>query len=116
MVKTRDAQRKSDLEQIRIALDTYYNDFNRYPNKKNDKILNIPWGDPWPSSNGQFYMVKLPKDPRASQSYVYDVPLDGTWYRLYAKLERCSDHQNFPGVDCGNPDHNYAVVSPNVGF
>lgn len=109
--KARDAQRKNDLEQIRNALDTYYNDYNKYPSDGGvGKIDGINWGDEWLS-----YMAKLPKDPSSSQNYRYESPVDGSSYRLYAKLERCSDSQSLPGVDCLRPE-NYSINSSNLAM
>lgn len=105
--KARDTQRKNDLEQIGNALNAYYNDNNRYPDGSGGVIGGIAWGDPW-----QPYMAKLPKDPLSGQDYRYESS-DGSSYRLYAKLERCSDSQNTIGVDCLRPD-NYSINSSNL--
>lgn len=110
--KARDAQRKNDLLQIRNALELYYNDNNRYPpvgGINSDLVAGIAWGDQWGS-----YMTKLPKDPSSpGQEYKYERDGAGTYFRLYAKLERCSDAQTIPGT-CGTTSHNYAVTSTNA--
>lgn len=110
IAKTRDAQRRNDLKQIRDALDAYYSDKNSYPTAIGGKISGINWGDEWSS-----YMAKIPKDPLSGQDYRYESPVDGdvSAYRLYAKLERCSDFQNTIGVDCLSPD-NYSIHSSNL--
>ena len=89
-------------------MNAYYNDSNRYPDGSGGVIDGIAWGDPWPG-----YMAKLPKDPLSGQNYRYESPDDGSSYRLYANLERCSDSQNTIGVDCLRPD-NYSVNSSNL--
>ncbi len=107
--KGRDAQRKNDLIQIRNALDAYNSDNNRYPAANDQQINDAHWGDPWPP-----YMVKVPKDPLAGQSYSYQVAEDGSWFRLYATLERCNDQQIIPGSNCSS--NNYLVSSTNIAL
>jgi len=110
LAKTRDAQRKNDLEQIRNALDAYYSDYNVYPSAINGKVNGIDWGNSWPSDQ-PYYMIKIPKDPLSSQNYNYES--DGSFYRLYAKLERCSDS----GTGCmfsPLPNYNYIISSSNL--
>ncbi len=110
--KTHDAQRKNDLEQIRQALDMYYSDNNSYPaDGGTGKIDGKDWGTSWAP-----YMTKLPKDPSSpSKDYRYESPVSGDAgaYRLYATLERCSDSQTTPGVDCLRPE-NYSINSSNL--
>ena len=101
--KANDARRKSDLSQIQKALETYYNDFAKYPpSSPSYKIMfpdntELSWG-------GQFgsYMVELPKDSKSSQSYIYFST--GQAYYLYASLER----KNKDSQVC-NPDGNSAT-------
>lgn len=108
LAKTRDVQRRNDLKQIRDALDAYYSDKSSYPTAIGGKISGIGWGEEWPS-----YMAKIPKDPLSGQDYRYESPADGSSYRLYANLERCSDFQNTVGVDCLRAD-NYSAHSSNL--
>ena len=107
--KGRDAQRKTDLENIARALEIYYNDFQKYPESTNcageqvGKIVvekNCPslrilnWGESFQVSSGSrtfIYMKKLPADPLPTQSYCYEQVPDG--FRLYAKLENKKDPQ-----------------------
>lgn len=99
-IKARDARRKSDLRQITLALETYFNDKGRYPaDSANGEIMGCGAGDaqlcPW---NGQFsdsqatiYMVTLPKDPKQGMRYFYDVSGTAS-YQLYARLENTEDY------------------------
>lgn len=112
--KARDAERKSDLDQVQKALEIYYNDNNRYPleasGKINDKKITdsdniIEWGNPWLP-----YMQTLPKDPLASQSYIYKTYDNGASYRIYAKIENCVDGVNTLCLE----EYNYFVSSPNA--
>lgn len=84
--KINDATRKRDLQQIKTALDTYYNDHGCYP-------TNLPFGSSW-SENGAVYMREVPQDPDCevgdpSRCYVYKY--SGTcpqWNVLFAKLTK----------------------------
>ncbi|GEM_PF-418974 len=113
--KSRDAQRKHDLSQVQKALEVYYNDKGRYPNAviagEATAIEGAPWGEPWPG-----YMEVMPKDPLGSKEYVYQVDASGNTYRLYAKLDRCSDNEviTVEGFDCATEVYNYSVTSPNL--
>jgi len=104
--KSRDIQRKNDLERIKVALDTYYNDNNNYPIDRGT-IGTASWGGEWKP-----YMAEIPQDPLSTQSYYYDS--DGSSYRLYANLERCSDSRSVAGVDCQRTGKNYSVSSSNL--
>lgn len=96
--KANDAKRKADLVQLQRALETYYQDYGRYPDNAGDYTIDdsgsMPWGGSWPS-----YMSKLPEDPSSpTRTYVYYSPNGGSCsnnqcYYLYASLERASDPQ-----------------------
>lgn len=125
--KARDAKRKSELRQIQNALETYYNDNNKYPLSSNTYLIvgssgNVGWGGRWDN-----YMT-LPKDPLdPGRTYAYYS--DGKSYYLYASLERSGDAQACTTSPCGsftahgmhanacgstNAVCNYGVSSPNV--
>lgn len=103
IAKSRDAERKSDLKQIGIALDAYYSDNNRYPYRAN-----------W-RADLQPYMSVIPEDPTPGKSYNYETPAptDGSSYKLSAQLERCSGSQVTAGTNCA-ASYNYAVTSSNT--
>lgn len=131
--KARDAQRKNDLAQIQRALETFYNDFGRYPeNTTNYKIdgdpgtgvSEIDWGNSWTP-----YIATLPKDPVSTRRFVYSATSQS--YRIYASLERGSKDSDtcksdgsvcdnapptatFPCGSTSNEICNYGVSSPNV--
>jgi len=95
----RDAQRKSDLHNLRTALRLYYNDFNVYPsNNESGNILGCgangtalcEWGEEW-TAGTTTYMNILAKDPFENQAYRYQVDADFESYRLSACLENQSD-------------------------
>lgn len=131
--KTNDATRKSDLAQIKRALDMYYDDNGRYPASTGDFKMStgtstIVWGGAW-----QPYMSKVPKDPRPSNVYQYYSPPStaGQTYYLYANMERgakdpqvCNNGNACTSILSGGAGYpvanscggtcNYGISSPNV--
>lgn len=81
----RDAQRRQDLQQVKNALETYYQDNNCYPSE-------IPFGEEW-SVNGEVYMSEVPQDPSCGQlnGACYEYITDGEnvcpqWNVVFARL------------------------------
>lgn len=107
--KARDAQRKSDLDRIRIAVEEYEKDHNCYP------LSSLVVCDP---GNGlQPYISKIPCDPTTHASYYYEPEnsVCPSWYRLYSKLDYTADPAALSW--CGGPGNNsfnYYVSSPNA--
>lgn len=105
--KSRDAQRKNDLAQVQRALETFYNDYGRYPenttNYKIDEDLTagvseLNWGDSWAP-----YITILPQDPASGRRYVYSASSQS--YMIYASLERGGkdlDACKSDGTKCDN--------------
>lgn len=104
--RARDAQRKSDLRNIKTSLETYYNDNNSYPTAGGVSCT--------PSASTCLgtvlttgttpYMKVVPADPKASQNYAY-LPTPGscaagacTSYTLTTTLENTKDSQAVGGV------------------
>ncbi len=80
--RAKDAQRLSDLEQIRNALDMYYNDHNAYPTPP------LPTGT-WNGNGTTVYMEKMPVDPDTKLSYPYETDSSSSnpqWAVVYATL------------------------------
>lgn len=117
-IRSRDARRKSDLEQVQRALEMYYNDYKDYPASVNGEIKvgsAIPWGSEFKDAEDTVYMKELPNDPTGDPEYCYvyvSVPVS---YKLYAKLEISEDPQTGGPYTCaGTTDYNYGVASANV--
>lgn len=128
--KTQDTKRKSDLAQIQRALETYYQDYGRYPMSNAADEIVVPtdstdpikeWGSSWKP-----YIDVLPVDSKSTKNYAYwvDESASGQSYRLYASLDRgtkdeaaCAAGSSCPNlptdVTCGGIC-NYGVSSPNV--
>lgn len=133
--KGRDARRKSDLKQISVALEAYFNDTGQYPlSSAQGEIMGCDqeqvcgWGEGFINDAGTVYMVELPLDPsRGSASHYYYHSPTGSWFQLYARLENeydrdiLVDANNSPlGFDqtvCGINDQavcNYGISSVNT--
>ncbi len=82
IAKSKDALRQHDLQQIKNALDIYYNDHNCYPDS-------VPFGGQW-KEGSTVYMQKVPQDPDFAKSvYVYETDtanLCPQWAVLFANM------------------------------
>ncbi|MCX6816558.1 MAG: prepilin-type N-terminal cleavage/methylation domain-containing protein [Candidatus Beckwithbacteria bacterium] len=121
-IKSRDARRKSNLDQISKALEMYFNDYKEYPDSDTGNISGFTWGtSSFQDTKGTVYMVKLPKDPVSGYTYYYAaIPTAGinTKFQLYAHLENTQDPSiitpsGSPNCGTGKPC-NYGVSSSNT--
>jgi general secretion pathway protein G len=87
----RDSKRKTDLEQIRQALETYRSEKSVYPAT-----------DTWRTDLAPTYITTIPTDPKAS-TYTYSAGTPATTYSLCASLET---------VTTPPPPCNYIVTNP----
>jgi general secretion pathway protein G len=105
--RARDAQRKSDLRNIKTALETYYNDNNSYPvsvgGASCTPAVCLGGSGGVLTSGNTPYMKTVPDDPKAGQHYTYSpTPASCsagacTSYTLTATLENTNDSQAGPG-------------------
>ena len=87
---SRDSRRKTDLEQIRQALETYRTENNAYPT---DSTLN--------ASLVPNYLTTMPTDPKATSGAVYTYDqITSTTYSLCAELE---NYETDPTYCVANP-------------
>ena|SRR3990167_2512815 len=99
--RARDAQRKSDLKNISIALRSYYNGLGTYPDTATFSFTTLTGG-------GITYMATVPNDPQydstdsTSLQYDYELTNLGDGFTLLACLENASDAQGVP-VPAQNP-------------
>ena len=98
--KTRDAQRKADVELVARKLVAYFGDHNIYPAASesgtiaacglwaNERCL---WGQgAIKDAEGVTYLSKLPQDP-LDRLYVYVPNAERNKFRIYVGLERSQD-------------------------
>ena len=106
-MRSRDAQRKSDLRQLSSALEIYYNDYEKYPGSLNGRVLGCPsttntpcdWNNDSIFQDGEtIYIRSMPEDPSSSLYYYYVVDADYQGYRLYAHLENTQDTSIYNGI------------------
>lgn len=134
-IKSRDTQRKNDINQIAKALEVFMNDVQRYPHTDVDGEMTCPSMDigvevacgnqifSFTGSAGSrlqaLYMDKVPKDPIAGREYVYQENSTTGGYSLYASLENLEDRDVVVdgegntadwGVPCGSAVCNYKVT------
>ncbi len=97
---TRDAQRKSDLKKIALALEKYYTDNGSYPpgsvppGGSDATYLSTSGSTPWINNLGT-YITTVPMDPKNTASplsnYRYETFNNGQNYILLTNLENNSD-------------------------
>lgn len=113
-INSRDAKRKSDLEQIRAALETYKADNGFYPATASPNYTSVASLTMLETGG---YIPKLPADPVVGQIYSYnpEAPAAGPapyyGYCLSAKLEGSNPTGDPCTEDTAN-SHNYAVKNP----
>ncbi|KKU88007.1 hypothetical protein A3A64_00020 [Candidatus Gottesmanbacteria bacterium RIFCSPLOWO2_01_FULL_48_11] len=110
--RSRDSKRKSDVEQLRSALEMYRLDNGYYPNTGTGN---------WTDTSGlstplvSTYMPAIPSDPKTTQVYRYKATnvSGGNYYGycLSALLESEADPAETCTADTIN-SHNYGVKSP----
>lgn len=114
-VKTRDSQRKSDLNALSKALMMYYNDTGSFPTESMVQFGNEAVG--LTGSNAIVYMRKTPKDPKNTGDYTYVYKVDSTFkmFNLYANLESKTDAScNTTPYLVGGKNYCYGLSSPNT--
>lgn len=106
----RDARRKTDLEQIRSALELYRADCNRYPASLPASPSSLT-GSTCTPANTNTYMQSMPADP-SSGSYSYS-RTSSTSYVLCSRLEDPpSPANNTSGCPPCTGGCGYKVTSP----
>lgn len=108
---SRDAKRKSDLEQIRSGIEIYKSDCDIYPPALGSSLIGS--GNTTDCSVANTYISQTPVDPTSpNSSYVY-TNLTPTTYEICAALEQSGTTVTCGGSSlCGNATCNYKVVNP----
>ncbi len=87
--KSRDSQRKTDIEQIRIALELYRSDNSTYPSPA-QLYTGGTCGAAF-TSGTTTYMQKVPCNPKPVEIYVYTYTASTNSYVIRACLENAND-------------------------
>lgn len=114
-VKSRDSQRKSDLDQVSKALMLYYSDTGTFPTE-----VDFKFGNETPGFviGETVYMRKTPQDPKYP-NYIYKYKTNGKFFNLFADLENIKDSQcqllNGTGkYSVDGKNYCYGISSPNT--
>jgi general secretion pathway protein G len=111
----RDSRRKSDLEQIRSAMEFYRSDFGYYPGTAT-QFTSVSTALTDLVATG--YISSLPSDPKGDQTYDYQIimsDLRGTNYYAYclsAKLETTQTVSSNCGSTTLPTDYTYGIKNP----
>lgn len=99
---SRDSKRKTDLEQIRQALETYRSEIGSYPSTNT-----------WEADLVPDYISSIPSDPKSNE-YVYAAGAGvlPTTYTLCAALEKEPTSPACTSTSCGTVSCNYQTTSP----
>lgn len=85
--KSRDMQRKSDLNDFAKIIKWYYADYGKLPS---EELINSSWGNSFIDS-GYSYADSVPKEKSGKKEYCYQIGEDGKSFRLSAELEYKKD-------------------------
>jgi len=84
--KAEDSKRKTEIGEIRSALEQYKSINNRYPTPNVTITMGMPFGSEGLSDTNNTYMNKIPQDPDYPvKSYFYE-SVDGSDYILRSEL------------------------------
>lgn len=115
--RVRDGQRKSDLAQIKQALEIYRSDNGTYPDSSG--ALNLSRCGEKFESPTNVYMQKIPCDPLNTPPYYmyrYATVDDGVTYTLSACLENITDAKktdpNYAAPCDGTNNWSYTLTNP----
>lgn len=119
--KARDQQRKSDVKRVALALDTYFNEYDQYPEENGGRVVGCgrpkyegrcEWGiGDFGDEDGTVYLERVPADPLFQRSrYVYRVNKELNRYQVFTALERTGDAEIVSGLtaECS--------IKPNVSL
>lgn len=111
----RDGTRKSDLQQMRTALELYRSDVGSYPETANFPTCGSPFTNP--NDTGVVYMQKVPCDPKNAAPYVYQyTQLTDTTFTLTACIENSQDQDpsvtDDSSVCTSAPNKKLTVINP----
>jgi Tfp pilus assembly protein PilE len=89
--KSRDLQRKSDLNEFSKIIRLYFADYGKLPS---NELINKSWGKNFMDGTGYVYATSVPKEKYGKKEYCYEIGSDGVSFKLFAELENKND------VDC----------------
>jgi general secretion pathway protein G len=84
--KSEDSRRKTDLEEVRSALEQYKSNNNSYPTPEITITMGLPFGSSGLTDTRNTYMNKIPQDPDFPVKSYYYESTDGSDYILRSEL------------------------------
>ena len=105
--KSRDVQRKSDLNEFSKVIKLYFADYGKLPD---DKLINSLWGKQF-IDNDYIYANSVPKEKFGNKEYCYESGGDGTFFKISAELENKNDFDcKKDGQLCGGIKYCYTDI------
>lgn len=77
---TRDAKRKTDMENVAAAFELYYSENKEYPA--------CPYEDAAAFLNEAGYLTTIPSDPSGDNGFKYQCSSGENWFGIYTPLEK----------------------------
>ena len=107
MAKSRDLQRRSDLNEFSKVINMYLVDYNKLPS---DKLVNSLWGKSF-EDNGYIYAISVPKEKYGDKEYCYQAGADGVTFKMFAEFEDKSNPDcKKDGELCGGVKYCYTDI------
>jgi len=85
--KSRDLQRRSDLNEFSKVIKLYFTDYGKLPN---GQLINNLWGKNF-VDNGYVYANSVPKEKYGDKEYCYEAESDGVTFKMFAEFENKND-------------------------
>lgn len=85
--KSRDLQRRSDLNEFSKVIKLYFADYGELPS---NEFVNELWGKSF-VDNGYVYANSVPKEKNGDKEYCYEVGIDGVSFKMFAEFENKND-------------------------
>jgi len=85
--KSRDLQRRSDLNEFSKVIKLYFTDYGKLPDSQ---LINNLWGKKF-VDNGYTYANSVPKEKYGNKEYCYETESDGITFKMFAEFENKND-------------------------
>jgi len=85
--KSRDLQRRSDLNEFSKIIKSYFADYGELPSTI---LINGIWGKSF-IDNGYVYANSVPKEKYGDKEYCYEIGSDGVTFKMFAEFENKND-------------------------
>lgn len=86
--KSRDVQRKSDLNEFAKIIKLYFADYKKLPS---NEFINSIWGKSFIDDTGYIYANSVPSEKYGNKQYCYQTGDDGISFKLSTELENKND-------------------------